>query len=92
MGCPWEKIAECQNLQTFSQLRFPACFTQTGRRVPLSEGATSPGHNVTMPLHHHGSKHFIVGGGKAKGLRAGKKNAQNAVKSRRGKKKQKLPC
>lgn len=25
-------------------------------------GARVPGHNVTMPLHHHGCKHFIVGG------------------------------
>lgn len=47
-------------------------FIQTGRQIPLSEGATSPGHNVTVPLHQHGSKYYIVGGGKAEGLRAGK--------------------
>ena len=70
MECPWKKDGECHDLKRHTELSL----TQTTQCQALIAtyssrvGATVPGHNVTMPLHHHGSKHFVVGVGETTGL------------------------
>lgn len=71
--CPWKKDGECHDLKTHTSVASD-CFTATAQCQVLiatycaGVGATVPGHNVTMPLHHHGCKHFNAGGGKTTGL------------------------